>query len=93
MTDHALGRLERIDLRNIWASEATDFTPWLARAENLEVLGDTLGIDLELEAQEKFVGPFRADILCKDIAARVKVVVASFMQPTVEYRYQPNGSL
>ena len=26
-------------------------------------------------------------------AARVKVVVASVMQPTVEYRYQPNASL
>lgn len=25
--------------------------------------------------------------------ARVKVVVASVMQPTVEYRYQPNASL
>ena len=56
MTNQSLGRLERIDLRNIWASEAADFTPWLARAENLEVLGDTLGIDLELEAQEKFAG-------------------------------------
>ena len=26
-------------------------------------------------------------------AARVKVVVALVMQPTVEYRYQPNASL
>jgi hypothetical protein len=69
MSDTAkqLGRLERIDLRNIWSTEATDFTPWLARPENLEVLGETLGIDLEFEAQEKTVGPFRADILCKDI--------------------------
>ena len=32
------------------------------------ILGDTLGIDLELEAQEKDVGRFRADILCKDKA-------------------------
>ena len=27
----------------------------------------TLGIELEFEAQEKEVGPFRADILCKDM--------------------------
>ena len=27
------------------------------------------------------------------VPARVKVVVASVMQPTVEYRYQPNASL
>jgi hypothetical protein len=67
MTEQLLGRLERVDLRDIWVSEATSFTPWLARPENLTVLGDALNIDLELEAQERAVGPFRADILCKDI--------------------------
>ena len=46
------------------------FTPWLAEPENLEVLSETLGIDLELEAQEKDVGPFRADILCKNTAEK-----------------------
>lgn len=56
-----LGRLERVDLRDIWLSEAADFTPWLARSENLVVLAETLGLDLELEAQERRVGPFRAD--------------------------------
>ena len=35
MTQQNLGRLERVDLRDIWTTEATDFTPWLARAENL----------------------------------------------------------
>ena len=56
-------RLERVDLRNIWTTEAAEFTRWLARSENLAVLGETLGIELELEAQERAVGPFRADIL------------------------------
>ncbi|MCY4429048.1 MAG: hypothetical protein OXC11_01470, partial [Rhodospirillales bacterium] len=66
MTEQALGTLARVDLRDIWTTEANDFTPWLARPENLAVLGDTLGIELDLEAQERAVGPFRADILCKD---------------------------
>lgn len=61
-----LGRFQRVDLRDIWKTEAQDFTPWLAREENLSELASALNIDLELEAQEKFVGPFRADILCKD---------------------------
>jgi hypothetical protein len=63
-----LGKLEKIDLRNIWTSESEHFTPWLAQENNLRLLGDTIGIELELEAQEKNVGPFRADILCKDTA-------------------------
>jgi hypothetical protein len=63
----ALGRLEKIDLRDIWRTEDQDFTPWLARDENISLLADTLGLELEVEAQEKEVGPFRADILCTDI--------------------------
>jgi uncharacterized protein DUF4268 len=63
-----LGRIEHVDLRTVWTNEAEQFTPWLAQPENLELLGEALGIDLELEAQEKDVGPFRADILCKNTA-------------------------
>jgi len=63
-----LGKLEKVDLRNVWTSEAEHFTPWLAQPQNLTLLGDAIGIELELEAQEKTVGPFRADILCKDTA-------------------------
>lgn len=63
-----LGRLEPVDLRSVWMSEASDFTPWLAGEDNLRLLGQVIGIDLEFEAQEKDVGPFRADILCKDTA-------------------------
>lgn len=66
--DPELGRLEKVDLRDVWATEASDFTPWLAREENIALLGDTIGLELEVEAQEKNVGPFRADILCKDTA-------------------------
>ena len=66
MTSRTLGTLECVELREIWANEAQDFTPWLAREENLSILGDTLRIDLELEAQEQTVGPFRADLLCRD---------------------------
>ena len=82
MTDQQLGRLERVDLRNIWISEASSFTPWLARPENIAVLGEALGIDLELEAQEKAVGPFRADILCKDIENDHWVLIENQLERT-----------
>ncbi|MDQ3817556.1 MAG: DUF4268 domain-containing protein [Acidobacteriota bacterium] len=69
MSTPTLGRLEKVDLRNAWPSESGSFTPWLAQAENLLLLGETINIELELEAQEKNVGPFRADILCRDTAS------------------------
>ena len=82
MSQDGLGRLTPVDLRDVWTSEASDFTPWLAREENLSVLGETLGIDLELEAQEKAVGPFRADILCKDIGTGSWVLVENQLERT-----------
>jgi hypothetical protein len=77
-----LGRLERHDLRNIWTSEAADFTPWLAQPENIAMLGETLGLELELEAQEKAVGPFRADILCRDIGTNHWVLIENQLERT-----------
>lgn len=45
-----LGKLEQItDLRSIWKHEANDFTPWLAKEENLAALSDAIGIELVLE--------------------------------------------
>lgn len=78
----ALGKIERVDLRGIWPSEAGAFTPWLAQAENLAILGEELDIELELEAQEKSVGPFRADILCKDIGRNSWVLIENQLERT-----------
>ena len=82
MTQNLLGRLERVELRRIWSSESSDFTPWLAREDNLRLLGETVGIELELEAQEKTVGPFRADILCKDTATDSWVLIENQLERT-----------
>ena len=45
-----LGKIEKVDIRNIWEHEGTDFTPWLAKDENIELLGSAIGIDLIVEA-------------------------------------------
>ena len=82
MNDELLGRLNRVDLRTIWTSEPAGFTPWLAQAVNLEILAETLGIELEFEAQEKEVGPFRADILCKDMGTDSWVLVENQLERT-----------
>ena len=63
MADRVLGRLEKVDPKDEWETEAGEFTPWLAKEEGLSLLGETIGLELELEATEKGVGPFRADIL------------------------------
>jgi hypothetical protein len=77
-----LGRLEKVELREAWQSESIGFTPWLAQAENIKLLGEAVGIELEVEAQEKDVGPFRADILCKDTATGAWVLIENQLELT-----------
>ena len=77
-----LGRLEPVDVRTVWPNEARDFTPWLAGEENISLLGDTLGMDLEVEAEEKEVGIYRADILCRDTASGHWVLVENQLAKT-----------
>lgn len=82
MSIKSLGRLQKIDLREAWTSESSDFTPWLAQEESLKLLGETIGIELELESQETEVGPFRADILCKDTATNNWVLIENQLERT-----------
>jgi hypothetical protein len=78
-----LGRLQKItDLREVWDHEAQDFTPWLAEKNNLDLLGDTIGIEMELESVEQDVGPYRADIVCKDTADGSYVLIENQLNKT-----------
>lgn len=82
MTKPTLGRLQKVEIREIWRNEAADFTPWLAEAENLKLLGDTIGMELELESVEKEVGRFYADILCRETTSDRYVVVENQVERT-----------
>ena len=65
MTEQNLGKIERVDIREVWADEASDFTPWLAN--NLDRLGDELGMELELVQTEAPVGNYYLDILARNV--------------------------
>ncbi|MEV5896032.1 hypothetical protein [Nonomuraea fuscirosea] len=67
-----LGRLEPMPLRSVWPNEAKDFTPWLA--SNLDVLGQAVGLALELRQQEYPVGRYALDLLLQDAQGRVVAV-------------------
>ena len=49
MAKTEIGTLEQVSVRSVWPKEAGDFTPWLA--ENVELMSDALGMELELEGQ------------------------------------------
>jgi hypothetical protein len=67
-----LGRLEPVSLRGVWPNEASDFTPWLS--ENLDALGQAVGLALELRQREYPVGRYALDLLLEDAQGRVVIV-------------------
>lgn len=73
--EYQLGSLEKVDLREVWADEAGDFTPWLASEENIALLSDAIGMDLEVEETEKRVGSFAADIVCREWGTEHRVLI------------------
>ena len=77
-----LGRLAPVPLKSVWMDEARDFTPWLAEAENLSLLGESIGLMLELETREKRVGAFSADLLARDVGRDRWVVIENQLEPT-----------
>lgn len=57
--------MKKVAIRDAWKHEASEFTPWLAQSDNLELLAESLGIsELNLSSTEHFVGDFKLDILC-----------------------------
>ena len=82
MAKKRLGKLESVDVKAYWEHEAAEFTPWLAREENLELLSATLGMELELEGFEVAVGPYKADLVLNDASASGKVIVENQLGKT-----------
>ncbi len=76
-----LGKIERVDLREAWSLEP-DFTRWLAEEENLEALGEELGLDLSLIQTEANVGDFNVDILVEETGSGIKAIIENQLEMT-----------
>src|SRR6266536_1711933 len=65
-----LGRLERLDLRSFWGEQLPDLTPWFVH--NVDLLGQTLGIDITPMQREVDNGAF--NVLGTDALGRPIVI-------------------
>jgi hypothetical protein len=75
-----LGRIRFVPVREVWAHEATSFTPWLL--ENEDLLGDLLGIEVSLSVNEHKVGDFSLDLLGTNLSNDTPLIVENQLART-----------
>ncbi len=77
-----LGRIKQIDLREIWKHEATNFTRWLAKQENLDLLSEEIDIELSLIGTEYNVGRFNVDVYAEEPNTGRKIIIENQLERT-----------
>ncbi len=77
-----LGKLSKIDLREEWKHEAHDFTVWLAQTDNIALLSDEIGIDIQVINTEANVGSFAVDILAEESSTGKKIIIENQLEIT-----------
>ena len=77
-----LSRITKVNPRNIWKHEALDFTQWLAKDDNISILCEELGIEIENVKPEAAAGRYNVDIIADEIESRRKVIIENQLEPT-----------
>jgi hypothetical protein len=71
--DRSVAKIEEHELRSVWKNEERDFTRWLT--ENIDLLGEELGIEMEDARAEEVIGDFSADIVAREMNTGETVVI------------------
>ena len=74
-----LSRLERLEPRVVWGDQTPDITPWLV--ENLDVIGDTLGLEITPVQREARLDELAFNVLGEDSSGR-PVIIENVLDPT-----------
>lgn len=81
-TNKNLGRLEEVNIRELWPHEQYDFSNWLAKEENIELLNETVGLTLTDIDKEVYVGTYRCDLVAVDETTGIKVIIENQLDAT-----------
>lgn len=80
MSTLKLGRLEEVDVRKLWTHEQYDFSNWLAKEENIDLLNEALGLTLVDIEKEVFVGSYRCDIVANDETTGERIIIENQLE-------------
>ena len=80
MMTEQLGKLVRVNPRDVWTNEATNFTPWLR--DNIDYLAEAVGIDIQLVESEVAVGDFSVDLVGEEPGQSRPVIIENQLERT-----------
>ncbi len=80
MATMKLGKLQEVDIRKLWNHEQYDFSEWLSKAENLELLNEAIGLTLNQVEREVYVGAYRCDLVGTDETTGDKVIIENQLE-------------
>lgn len=75
-----LGKIKKVDLREVFSNESSDFTPWLQK--NIDQLAEVVGIDISDVRKEEGVGSFSCDLIGIEENTEDKIVIENQLEPT-----------
>lgn len=77
-----LGKLEAVDIRELWKHEQYDFSECLSKEKNIEMLSNEIGLSLTDIKKELLVGSFRCDLVAKEETTGIKVIIENQLEST-----------
>lgn len=77
-----LGTLKKVNLREYWKHEALDYTKWLAKDENIQLLCEEIGISLVNIQAEAPIGRYNVDIVGLDEDSNKRVIIENQLEFT-----------
>ncbi len=74
------GVLEEVNVRELWKHEQYDFSNWIAKDENIQLLNEQLGLTLVDVDKEVYVGSYRCDLFAIDESTGTKVIIENQLE-------------
>lgn len=75
-----IGKLQEVDIRKLWSHEQYDFSEWLSKKDNLELLNEVIGLTLSEVEKEVNVGAYRCDLVGVDETTGDKVIIENQLE-------------
>ena len=75
-----IGKLQEVEIRNLWHHEQYDFSAWLVKDDNIALLNEKLGLTLVDITTEAYVGAYRCDIVAVDETTGIMVIIENQLE-------------